>query len=212
MIKILKENGSNDYIIVRSAFNGEDLPNYSAAGIYRSYVIPLEPDTLYEAITLVAESKWSNNAISSRQKHGILDEAILPIVILQNHITPDYKFTLYTDFDNNKMRLEMYSDDMWLFGDSEQPNVFTYDKKSGKLTYDAVQLAETFASYDENLNPLPLEPMKYDLREKAEVFELIKKLIDNALVIEKEFGHPQDIEGGFKDNEIYLWQTRNIVK
>lgn len=112
MIKILKENGSNDYIIVRSAFNGEDLPNYSAAGIYRSYVIPLEPDTLYDAITLVAESKWSNNAISSRQKHGILDEAILPTVILQNHITPDYKFTLYKDFDNNKMRLEIYSDDM----------------------------------------------------------------------------------------------------
>lgn len=85
--------------------------------------------------------------------------------------------------------------------------MFTYDKKSGKLTYDAVQLAETFASYDENLNPLTLEPMKYELREKPEVFELIKKLIDNALVIEKEFGHPQDIEGGFKDNEIYLWQT-----
>ena len=43
------------------------------------------------------------------------------------------------------------------------------------------------------------------------LFEQIKKLCKNALVVEKEFGHPQDIEGGFKDNNIYLWQSRNIV-
>ena len=32
-----------------------------------------------------------------------------------------------------------------------------------------------------------------------------------ASIIEKEFGYPQDIEGGLKDNNIYLWQSRNIV-
>lgn len=212
LIETLNANGINDrWIMVRSAFNGEDLPEYSAAGIYRTTTAPVSPENLFDAIIDVAQSKWDSKAIFSREKHGIPDDAITPTVILQKYIEPDYKFTLYTDFDDNKVRIEMYSDKMWRFGDANQPNVFTYDKKSGKLNYDSIQLTESFVSYDENLNPLPLEPKKFDLSQKPEVFKLIKKLIDNALVIEKEFGHPQDIEGGFKDNEIYLWQTRNIV-
>lgn len=212
LIEIINKNGINGRsIMVRSAFNGEDLPNYSAAGIYRTAVSYVNPEDLYYSIIHVAQSKWGINAVLSRQKHGIPDDAIQPTVILQEFIKPDYKFTLYTNFDDNKMRLEMYSDNAWRFGDAEQPHVFTYDKKSGELTYDSVQLTESCASYDENLNPLASEPMRFDISDKPEVFELVQKLVDNALVIENEFGAPQDIEGGFLGDEIYLWQTRNIV-
>ena len=37
------------------------------------------------------------------------------------------------------------------------------------------------------------------------------KVAQNALVVEQEFCTPQDIEGGIKDDDIYFWQTRNIV-
>lgn len=84
-------------------------------------------------------------------------------------------------------------------------------KKTGELTYDSVQLVEPQVTYDENLNVKEMQPLKYNLSGKPEVFELIQKLIDSSLVIEKEFGAPQDIEGGFAGNEVYLWQTRNIV-
>lgn len=212
LIETLKKNEIDGRsIMVRSAFNGEDLPDYSAAGIYRTDVSYIDPEDLYNSIIHVAQSKWGINAVLSRQKHGIPDDAIQPTVILQKYINPDYKFTLYTDFDDNKMRIEMFSDKLWYLGDSEQPHVFTYDKKNGKLTYDSVQLAEPFAFYDENLNSLALEPMRFDLSDKSEVFEQVQKVVDNALVIEKEFGQPQDIEGGFLGDEIYIWQTRNIV-
>ena len=65
--------------------------------------------------------------------------------------------------------------------------------------------------YDENFNE-QLEPIQNDLTQRPNVFRLVKKLVENALVIEKEFGQPQDIEGGFVGDDIYLWQTRNIVK
>lgn len=198
-------------LMVRSAFNGEDLPNYSAAGIYNSYPTQNEPEDLYENIISVAKSKWSLSAISSRQRHGIAEDAIKPSIIIQERIHPDYKFTLYTDYKDNKMRIELYSDKMWYCGDVQQPNVFTYDKNTGELTYDSVQLGETSLTYDEKFNLKELPPLEYNLSNKPEVFGLIRKLVDNALVIEKEFGAPQDIEGGFADNEIYLWQTRNIV-
>ena len=56
------------------------------------------------------------------------------------------------------------------------------------------------------------EPIKNDLSGNKKLFEQLNKLVKNALVIEKEFGAPQDIEGGIKDNDLYIWQTRNIVR
>ncbi len=213
LMDTLRKNGiDSKRLMVRSAFNGEDLPNYSAAGIYDSYPTQNEPEDLYENIMYVACSKWGPSAISSRQKHGIPEDAIKPSVIIQELISPDYKFTLYTDYKDNKMRIELYSDKMWIWGEVQQPNVFTYDKNTGELTYDSIQLGETTLTYDENFNLKDLPPLKYDLSNKPEIFELVQKLVNNALVIEKEFGASQDIEGGFADNEIYLWQTRNIPR
>lgn len=213
LIDTLRKNGiDGKRLKVRYAFNGEDLPNYSAAGIYDSYPTQNEPKDLYENIMYVACSKWGLSAISSRQKYNIPEDAIKPSVIIQEQISPDYKFTLYTDYKDNKMRIELYSDKMWLWGEVQQPNIFTYDKKTSELTYDSIQLGQSPLTYDENFNLKELPPLKYDLSNKPEVFELIQKLVNNALVIEKEFGAPQDIEGGFADNEIYLWQTRNIPR
>ena len=212
LIETLRKNGiDNKLLMVRSAFNGEDLPDYSAAGIYDSTLAYVEPEDLYNSIIRVAQSKWGYKAIFSRKKYGIPDDAIQPTVVLQNYIKPDYKFTLYTDYEDNKLRLELYSDNIWRGHEAHQPNVFTYDKKTGELTYDSVQLVEPQVTYDENLNVKEMQPLKYNLSGKPEVFELIQKLIDSSLVLEKEFGAPQDIEGGFAGNEVYLWQTRNIV-
>ena len=45
-----------------------------------------------------------------------------------------------------------------------------------------------------------------------ELLPTLKKLVKNALVLEKEFGRPQDIEGGIKAGQLYFWQARNIVR
>ena len=62
------------------------------------------------------------------------------------------------------------------------------------------------------MNIIDSEPVKQDLSENKQLFKQLKRLAKNALVIEKEFGAPQDIEGGIKDNDLYIWQTRNIVR
>lgn len=215
LIKVLDEEGINTgYIMVRSAFNGEDLPNYSAAGIYKSNISKINPNDLYENICHIAQSKWERNVKLSREKHGIPDDAIKPSVILQNVVEPDYKFTLYTDCGDDKMRIELFSDRLWLYEGAVQPNVFTYDKKTKELTYDSIQMKREVVTYDENLNVVtpPPHPEKFDLAGNTVFFDNLHKLIDNALVIEEEFGNPQDIEGGLLGDDIYLWQTRNIVK
>ena len=214
--QVMKENGlDSEYIMFRSAFNGEDLPNYSAAGLYKSYMLSnseiQKNKALYELICTLAQYKWNSEPVLSRERYKIPEEDIQPTILLQNYVRPDYKFTLYSDY-NNKVRVELYSDNLWKFGDgANMPHVFEYDKKTKELNYKSFQQSDDWAIYDEKLNLKELSPIETDLRKSPEVIELVAKLVDNALVIEKEFGAPQDIEGGFKDNEIYLWQTRNIV-
>jgi hypothetical protein len=213
LIDYIKKSGLNykDGLMVRSAFNGEDLPNYSAAGIYKTYASGIDAEGLFDSIRIVANSKNGHDAIFSRKMYNIPEEKIQPGVIIQERIVPDYKFTLYTDDKKGNVKVELYSDKKWYNDNANLPNVFIYNKKTGKLNYNSVQMINPMATFNEDGDLTELEPVKYDLSEKKDLFEQIKKLCQNALVIEKEFGHPQDIEGGFKDNNIYLWQSRNIV-
>lgn len=213
LIEYIKKSGLNyeNGLMVRSAFNGEDLPNYSAAGIYKTYASGLDAEDLFDNIRAVANSKYNHDAKYSRKMYNIPEKNIQPGIIIQERIEPDYKFTLYTDDKKGNVKVELYSDKKWFNDDVNLPNVFTYNRKTGELTYDSIQMTAPMVTFDENREISELEPVKYDLSDKKELFEQIKKLCKNALVVEKEFGHPQDIEGGFKDNNIYLWQSRNIV-
>lgn len=213
LIEYIEKSGLNykDGLMVRSAFNGEDLPNYSAAGIYKSDVADLDKEDLFETIRIVTNSKNGHDAEFSRKMYNIPYEDIQPGVIIQERIMPDYKFTLYTDDEKGNVKVELYSDKTWYHDDAVLPNIFTYNRKTGKLTYNSIQMNNPMATFNEDGEIIELEPIKYDLSDNKELFKQIKKLCQNALVIEKEFGHPQDIEGGFKDNNIYLWQSRNIV-
>ena len=219
--KILKENGINsNRLIVRSAFNSEDLPNYSAAGLYNSDSVWLneteEKNNIELYITIlngVARSKWNKDAINSRKKYQIPDENVQPGAILQDHINSDYVFTVYTDDNNEKLKIDLFAKKIAAFGrDVYQPHVFSYDKKSGELSYDSVQMADSSVTFDEQGNIIDIDPIEEDLSNNKKILEQVKKVVDNALVVEKEFGVPQDIEGGLKGNDIYFWQTRNIVK
>ena len=215
IIQQMKENGLNtdaNYVMVRSAFNGEDLSNYSAAGLYETDIAEITPQSLYEKIINVAQSKWSDEAIYSRKQQNISDDEIKPTIIIQDRILPEYKFTVYTNFGNsNKLIIEIYSDEMIDATDEIQPHVFEYDRKTQTLTYKSIQLGYPTVKFNENQTMTTEKTTRYDLTERQAVFELIKELIKNSIIIEKEFGHPQDIEGGFVGNNIYLWQTRNIV-
>lgn len=217
---ILKENGiTSDYVIVRSAFNSEDLPNYSAAGLYNSSRVPLDSEIeernngeLYHAILNgVGRSKWSRNAIKSRRQYQIPDENVQPGALIQNYIPAKYKFTVYTD-DNNNLRIELFSRNAFLFGkDIYQPHVFSYDKETGELRYDSIQMTDEGVTFNEAGEIIEIDPIEEDLSNNEKIMEQIKKVAQNALVVEKEFGAPQDIEGGLKGDDIYFWQTRNIV-
>lgn len=214
LIKILKGNGidGKDGLMIRSAFNGEDLPNYSAAGIYASInTIDMDTWNLFYGISTVTNSKYCENAVYSRKIHNIPEENIQPGIILQERIIPNHRYTIYTDDNKGNLKIEMYSDIVSKDVSYLQPNIFTYNKKTGELSYDSVQMGNPTATFSENGELTELEPLQYDLSNNRKIFRLLEKVIKNALAVEKAFGKPQDIEGGIKGEDIYFWQTRNIV-
>ena len=200
---------TTDSIMIRSAFNGEDLDGYSAAGLYDSTWDYLKSFDLNQ-INYVLRSKNKLVATKSRERHGIRDEEIKPSVIIQDYIKSDYTFTTYTEspLDENKLLIELFiNKDLQC---KPEPYQITFDRNTGKLFVEKEHSLLTEYVFDENYNLLSTKPLE-ESRAK-ELFPILKKLVKNALVLEREFGRPQDIEGGIKAGQLYFWQARNIVK
>ena len=196
-------------VIVRSAFNGEDLEGYSAAGLYDSHPQDTKDLVLYD-IYQVMNSKNKPIAVKSREKHNIPDDLIKPSVIIQDRIISDYSFTTYTEapFDKNKILIELFiNKERWCKPD---PYQITYNKLTKKLKIE--QEHSKFEEYLFDENYKLIHKQSTSLKNINEIRDIIENLVKNALVLEKEFGKPQDIEGGIKNGQLYLWQTRNIVK
>ncbi len=196
-------------VMVRSAFNGEDLEGYSAAGLYDSHSQNTKDLLLYD-IYQVMNSKNKLLAVKSRERHNIPDDLIKPSVIIQDHIISDYSFTTYTEApsDKNKMLIELFiNKNRWCKPD---PYQITYNKLTKELKIEKEHSQHEEYLFDENYKLI--HKQSTSLKNINEIRNTLKNLVKNALVLEKEFGKPQDIEGGIKNGQLYLWQTRNIVK
>lgn len=196
-------------VMVRSAFNGEDLEGYSAAGLYDSHSQNTKDLLLYD-IYQVMNSKNKPLAVKSRERHNIPDDLIKPSVIIQDYIISDYSFTTYTEApsDKNKMLIELFiNKNRWCKPD---PYQITYNKLTKELKIEKEHSQHEEYLFDENYKLI--HKQSTSLKNINEIRNTLKNLVKNALVLEKEFGKPQDIEGGIKNGQLYLWQTRNIVK
>ncbi len=195
-------------VMVRSAFNGEDLEGYSAAGLYDSYSQNTKALLLYD-IYQVMNSKNKPLAVKSRERHNIPDDLIKPSVIIQDYIISDYSFTTYTEapFDKNKMLIELFiNKNRWCKPD---PYQITYNKLTKELKIEKEHSQNEEYLFDENYKLI--HKQSTSPKNINEIRNTLENLVKNALVLEKEFGKPQDIEGGIKNGQLYFWQTRNIV-
>lgn len=183
LIKTMRENGIvTEDVIVRSAFNSEDLPNYSAAGLYSSERSPWKhfgDKYLLESINNVYNSKNNSTAKISRSRYQIDDDNVKPGEIIQDFIVPNYSFTIYTDTNDGKLKIEMFSGNN-AFGTAKNgctPHIFTYDRITGSLTYDAIQTDDcSSVIFNENEEIVEIPPLKHDLSGNKKLFKQLKKL------------------------------------
>lgn len=202
---------NKNHIMYRSSFNGEDVENYSAAGLYESKRASLY-DAVY-AITDVARSKDSARAVYSRKMNNIPDDVIKPTVIVQEAIQPDYAFTIYTKDQTENEDILTINMNTGYTSETKDPYILQYNKKDKTLKIQSFERDVESFRFDEEGNIIShSSPEDKLLQSWNTIKPTLEKVVKNALALEKYFGTAQDIEGGIKGNDIYFWQTRNIVK
>ena len=212
LMEYCKKYDINEHdIIIRSAFNAEDLSDYPTAGIYESHPC-FQYKQLIDHINLVVTSKDSLPAKKSRERYRISDNIVQPSIIVQKDVYTDYPFTLYTDTGDGKLRISTKANNM-LFDTGKESAMISYDRKSGKI-----KLEYTPNAFGDYLIKDSGEVVEQKLNEDnickdwPALLAPLGIVIKNALALEKYFGRPQDIEGGIHKGKVYFWQTRDIIK
>ena len=198
-------------VIIRSAFNAEDLSDYPTAGIYESHSC-FQYKQLIDRINLVVTSKDSLPAKKSRERYEIPDNIVQPSIIVQKDVYTDYPFTIYTDTEDGKLKISTKANDI-LFDNAIESAMISYDRKSGEIKLESTPNAfgEYLIKDSGKIIEQNLEADKIT-KDWPALLAPIKIVIKNALALEKYFGRPQDIEGGIRQGKVYFWQTRDIIK
>ena len=198
-------------LIMRSAFNLEDLYDCPTPGIYTSLDSNHIYGCLVSRINEIVKSKDNLPAVRLRERYGIPDALVQPTVIVQNQIRAKHPFTVYTDIEG-KLKIEMFSDEVHP-QTLENPAIISYDRNSEEIKLE--QAPNNFGTYiiRDDGEVIEQHPKKdYIVNNWKSLLAPIGIVIKNALKLEEYFGRPQDIEGGIKNGKVYFWQTRDIVK
>src|SRR3990167_4352837 len=213
-------------VAVRSSATAEDLPNASFAGQQETYLNVKGVNNILQAIKLVFASLFTNRAIAYREHHGFdqlgigMSVGVQPM-IRSDHGTSGVIFTLDTEsgFDQVILITASYGLGEGIVQGGVIPDEFYVSKpilENGKFSILQRKLGDKHIKmiYSKSKNPsqstkiipvLLAERQKFSISDKE--VELLGK---QALMIEKHYGKPMDIEWA-KDGltgEIYILQAR----
>lgn len=209
----LKSTFEGEAVVVRSSAPGEDSFKTSFAGLHESYVNIKGTEAVLEHIKLVWASLWSDRALLYRQELGLDVEKTAMAVVIQKIVAGELSGVIFGQHPNDPSLAvieAVYGLNQGLVDGTVEPDRWVLDKKTGLVrshnpaqrdkvvvpATDGVRL-EALAVGEQSLPPLDQEKI-------AKVFDLCVKA-------EKLFGSPQDVEWTFKDNTIFVLQSRPIT-
>jgi pyruvate,water dikinase len=209
----LKSTFEGEAVVVRSSAPGEDSFKTSFAGLHESYVNIKGTEAILEHIKLVWASLWSDRALLYRQELGLDVEATAMAVVIQKIVAGELSGVIFGQHPNDPSLAvieAVYGLNQGLVDGTVEPDRWVLDKKTGLIrshnpaqrdkivapATDGIRL-EALAVADQSRPPLDQEK--------------IAKVFDLCLQAEKLFGSPQDVEWTFKDNTIFVLQSRPIT-
>ena len=211
--KKIKELGlPRESLIIRSNFNTKDMGSFSSAGIYESKGANRSGSIIDEAVYEIIRYSTEDSEIAKKvhKQHGIEDKDVQPSVIIQERIHPDYEYTVYSDDGDNNIIIELSDYNLGYLKTSSA--LAKFNKKTKELTLERKQSPLAEYTIDKNGKIINHEQPKGRIEENWNILApLLSIVTSGALVLEKFFKHPQDIEGGIKDGKVYFWQARDIV-
>ncbi len=187
--------------VVRSSSNAEDLPNFSAAGIYESINHVTTAEKIFDSIKEVWSSLVSPRSVRLRHQVGIsLDDSYMGVIV-QEEVTADMGGVMVTtnpmnqthDFRNVYINASTRSVNAVVDG-SDLPYQYLYN------TVEGGGRTISLGSQKQDLD----KPQKRVLQDLA----IAGRLLQSHFAQDYTFSTPADIEWAARGNDIYLLQLR----
>lgn len=202
---------------VRSSCSDEDSGSASFAGQMDSFLFQRGQQQLSDALRSVIASAWSARAIAYRLQKGMPLSGIRCAVIVQQMVEGEVSGVLFTAHPVTGSRKTMQISAGWGTGEGVVSGRCETDEFSVPLHGDAISRKispkTTALVFDHHTGSGTTE-ITLD-REKADAASLTTQqlltLRDTGARIAQQMRCPQDIEWTFRDNKLYLLQTRPIT-
>lgn len=200
-------------VAVRSTAPGEDDRASSFAGLHESYVNVRGIDAILDHVRLVWASLWSDAAMLYRQEIGLDVHMSKMAVIIQEMIDGDRSGVIFTRNPANAEESvieSVYGLNQGYVDGIIAPDRWILALPEGKvLSHVPAERNKSMVSGPAGimLEELPssrAEKPPLDKRDIAVVFE-------KAMAAERLFGFPQDVEWTFKQDRLYVLQSRSTV-
>ncbi|KGK99707.1 hypothetical protein LI82_00335 [Methanococcoides methylutens] len=201
-------------VVVRSSAPGEDSANTSFAGIHESYVNVRGVDPILEHVKLVWASLWSDAAILYREELGLDIKESSMAVLVQELVEGQRSGIVFSKDPNNERHLvieSVYGLNEGLVSGDIEPDRWILDRENGAIVQHVV------ASNREKSVRLKeggtfIEELSSTFSDKEPLSEDdISRIYEMAMLSEKVFDSPQDMEWTIRDDEIFLLQSRPIT-
>ena len=205
--------GANSRVAVRSSATAEDLEDASFAGQQETYLNVIGVDMLLAKIKECYASLWGDRAVSYRRVQGYDKHKVSLAVVIQQMIESESAGVLFTQNPAANTN-EILINASYGLGESVVSGIVSPDEyvcdRNGRLQSVVIGSKETQIIYSERgtKNISVSEAMR-----KRQVLDetSISRLVSDAMMIEKHYGHPMDIEWAICGGEIFILQARSIT-
>jgi phosphoenolpyruvate synthase/pyruvate phosphate dikinase len=204
-------------VFLRSDTNMEDLKDFTGAGLNLTKFNILNEENIYEGIKEVWASPFTERSYKWRQSYLNNPENVYPSILVIPSVNVDYSGVIITKDINNGSDQDMtVAFSRGVGGAVDGQRAETYIIKEDKY-YDLISpsreakyrtIPSTGGSSVETANFS--EPILTD-GNMADLIEIVNK-VKEEIPKNTDMQGPYDIELGFKDNKIWLFQIRPFVE
>lgn len=213
ILKILVAFPKTTHFAVRSSATDEDGAKHSFAGQYESFLF-VKPQNLAEKIKAVWQSAHSPRVIEYRRHHNLAPQTGIAVII-QEMIDADVSGVAFGANPMNGRTDEKVINAVYGLGDGLVSGTLDADQfviKDGEITA-KLAVKTQWVSLDEKqqggtqLTNVSTHKQNTAALSDAQIWQLAE-VLDK---VEAEFGQPQDIEFAYRNDELFLLQTRPIT-
>ncbi len=203
-------------VFVRSSSNAEDMPNFSGAGLYDTVPNVTEEDKIIEAVKTVWASLWNFEAYEARERNFIKHDGTYMGVLLQVGVDADSSGVMITTdpFDKENKGAIYISAKRGLgikvVEGRKIAEQVLFSKKSNAVQVLTRSGEDSLLTFDENggVKEIPISGERAVLTD-----DVARRLVLVGNKIKTIFGGKteQDIEWGYKNGQIFIFQSRPFI-